>query len=187
MGRQRRRRFGAVNCESSAGFWRRRTPLTLWAGAHQIRCHGGLKPLATNARLAGGFTGIIADRYRFRTPSLRNVYLTGPWGHDGFYNSLELVVRHHLDPVHYVYNADASQTVMRPRDDLDAVDPIAFEDPAITAAIAQAIEIDSPPLSDHEIAVILEFLQALTDPSAQDLRKTVPFRVPSGLPLAEIK
>jgi cytochrome c peroxidase len=39
-----------------------------------------------------------ADRYAFRTPSLRNVAQTGPWLHNGAYDSLEDVVAHHLDP-----------------------------------------------------------------------------------------
>ncbi len=41
-------------------------------------------------------TGDPAERYRFRTPTLRNVALTGPWGHDGAYDTLEGIVRHHL-------------------------------------------------------------------------------------------
>ena len=36
-------------------------------------------------------------------------------------------------------------------------------------------------------APIAEVWQALTDPAAQDLRKTIPTRVPSGLPLAETR
>ncbi len=51
------------------------------------------------------------DEFKFRTPSLRNVELTGPYGHDGAYARLEDVVRHHLDPVgsleRYVADADA--------------------------------------------------------------------------------
>ena len=135
-----------------------------------------------------GFTGDPADRYRFRTPSLRNVALTGPWGHDGAFNSLEAVVRHHLDPHESLANYDPSQIVMSPRPDLDELDLVAFSDPEITAAIAQAIEIEPPKreLSERDIADLLKFLQALTDPSAGDLRKFVPTRVPSGLPLAEI-
>jgi cytochrome c peroxidase len=39
-----------------------------------------------------------ADRFAFRTPSLRNVANTGPWFHNGAYDSLEDVVGHHLDP-----------------------------------------------------------------------------------------
>ena len=43
-------------------------------------------------------TGDPQDLYAFRTPPLRNVGLTAPYGHAGAYNSLEAVVRHHLDP-----------------------------------------------------------------------------------------
>ena len=44
------------------------------------------------------FTDRLEDAYRFRTPSLRNVALTGPYGHNGAYASLEDMVRHHLNP-----------------------------------------------------------------------------------------
>ena len=37
-------------------------------------------------------TGQAADMGRFRTPSLRNVAVTGPWGHDGSLASLEGVI-----------------------------------------------------------------------------------------------
>lgn len=135
-----------------------------------------------------GVTGDVNDRYRFRTPSLRNVFLTGPWGHDGFFNSLEAVIRHHLNPSESLNNADPSQIVMPSRPDLDAVDLLAFNDPGVTSAIEAAIEIKplNRELSNEDIADLMDFLQALTDPKAQDLRKTVPARVPSGLPLAEI-
>jgi len=53
-------------------------------------------------------------------------------------------------------------------------------------AIGAAIEIDLPQLSDQDVAYLLDFLEALTDFAAEDGRKTVPTRVPSGLPLAEI-
>lgn len=134
-----------------------------------------------------GVSGDPADRYRFRTPSLRNVALTGPWGHDGFFNSLEGIVRHHLDPWTSLYRADPSQIVLPPRPDLDRIDLIVFEDPATTAAIASRIELAPQALSDAQVSDLIAFLHALTDPRALDLRKTVPERVPSGLPLAEIK
>ncbi len=135
-----------------------------------------------------GFTGDPADRYRFRTPSLRNVALTGPWGHDGAFNSLRAVVEHHLDPLGSLLGYDPSQIVMPPRPDLDALDLVAFNDPGVTGAIAAAIEIVPPAqtLSGDDKDDLIDFLYALTDPSAGDLRKSVPTRVPSGLPLAEI-
>ena len=40
-------------------------------------------------------TGDPADRGKFRTPSLRNVAVTGPYMHDGRFNSLEEVVEHY--------------------------------------------------------------------------------------------
>ncbi|MDH3380938.1 MAG: cytochrome-c peroxidase, partial [Gammaproteobacteria bacterium] len=94
-----------------------------------------------------GFTGDPADRYRFRTPSLRNVGLTGPWGHDGAFNSLRAVVEHHLDAEESLINYDPSQIVMPPRPDLDALDLIALSDAAVTAAIINSIEIPKRKLS----------------------------------------
>lgn len=41
-------------------------------------------------------TGEEVDRYRFRTPSLRNVALTSPYMHDGSENSLADVVRFYM-------------------------------------------------------------------------------------------
>lgn len=136
------------------------------------------------------FTGDPNDRYKFRTPSLRNTALTGPWGHDGAFNSLRAVVEHHLNPVDSLLNYDPSQLVLPPRPDLDALDLAALNDPDVTDAIIDAIEIDPPNLSERDVDDLMDFLvQGLTDPYAGDLRKTIPFRegVPSGLPLAEIK
>lgn len=44
-------------------------------------------------------TGDPKDAYAFRTPPLRNIAQTAPYGHAGAYGTLESVVRHHLDPV----------------------------------------------------------------------------------------
>ena len=41
----------------------------------------------------------LEDAYRFRTPMLRNVELTAPYGHNGAYPTLEGIVRHHLNPL----------------------------------------------------------------------------------------
>lgn len=130
-------------------------------------------------------TGDPADRYRFRTPTLRNVAITGPWGHDGAYNTLEGVVRHHLDAVNSLNNYDTQQAVLPSRSDLDATDFAVHNDPASRAALANSIELDPINMSEQEFAYLMEFLHALTDTSSLDLRSTVPTRVPSGLPLAD--
>jgi cytochrome c peroxidase len=46
-----------------------------------------------------GQTGLSGDAGRFRTPSLRNAELTGPWWHDGTARSLEEAIGRHPDPV----------------------------------------------------------------------------------------
>ena len=130
-------------------------------------------------------TGLIADRYRFRVPSLRNVALTAPYGHDGAYDTLDAVVRHHLDPVTALYSFDASQVVMPSRPDLDVQDDYAATDASIRADIAAANELVPTPLRKREVRAIIEFLHALTDPAMLDLRRDVPASVPSGLPVAD--
>ncbi len=62
------------------------------------------------------------DSYKFRTPSLRNVTLTRPWGHAGAYQSLEDVVRHHLNPVESLRNYQRPIDLLSPIE----VDILAF-------------------------------------------------------------
>jgi cytochrome c peroxidase len=132
-------------------------------------------------------TGDISDRFKFRTPTLRNVVLTAPYGHAGAYNTLKAVVRHHLDPVNSLYDYDRSQAVLPSRPDLDEQDFVVMDDPAPArvAAIADANELAPLELREKEIADLIEFLNALTDPAAIDLRNNMPASVPSGLPLAD--
>ena len=130
-------------------------------------------------------TGRVADRYRFRVPSLRNVALTAPYGHDGAYDTLEAVVRHHLDPVAALYELDYGQVVMPSRPDLDATDYFAASNASILARIAAANELVPTPLREREIEAIVAFLHALTDPAMLDLRRNVPASVPSGQPVAD--
>jgi len=130
-------------------------------------------------------TGAPRDRYRFRTPPLRNVALTGPWGHDGAYNSLEGIVRHHLDPVWSLLNYDPEECVLPPARGISRMDFLPMRDPNVVSGIAAANELDPMALSDEEVDLLIEFMHALTDPASLDLRSDVPFSVPSGLPLAE--
>ena len=129
--------------------------------------------------------------YAFRTPPLRNVALTAPYGHAGAYNTLEDVVRHHLDPVNALWeyhNSDACRTkpVMPSRDDLDAIDCKVMDDSQRVQAIADAAAYYQPVyLSDAEVGQIVAFLNALTDKGTIDLRKDVPASVPSGETIVE--
>jgi len=124
-------------------------------------------------------TGQAEDAYQFRTPSLRNVTMTAPYGHDGAYATLEAVVRHHLDPVSSLESYDPSQAVLPDlpgHDDFSAV-----YDPQEVSAIAAANELPAIDLSDEEVSQLLAFLDALTDPISVTGRLGVPATVPSGL------
>jgi cytochrome c peroxidase len=130
-------------------------------------------------------SGDPADRYRFRVPSLRNVALTAPYGHSGAYNTLDAVVYHHLNPLEALENYDRGQVRMPRRPDLDAYDGYAMNDPSIRAAIAAANELPPVELRESDIRALIEFLHALTDTSALDMRSDVPASVPSGLSVAD--
>ena len=122
-----------------------------------------------------------ADRFKFRTPSLRQVTMTGPWGHDGAYNNLDKMVRHHLNPIEALNNYDISQALLPSRTDLDKIDIIAHQDKKRRQAIIDAIEVKPIKLTDEEIYDLIAFLHGLTDVNCIDLRKTAVTRVPSGL------
>ena len=133
-------------------------------------------------------TGDPADRYRFRVPTLRNVALTAPYGHAGTFDTLEAMVRHHLDTVSSFDDYDTSQAVLPSRPDLDAHDFEVMTDAAYADArdaIKASNELPPVKLSERQIRDLLAFLHALTDPSSLDLRGDVPRFVPSGIPLAE--
>jgi len=130
-------------------------------------------------------TGNANDRFRFRTPTLRNIALTAPYGHAGAYDSLEAVVRHHLSPVDSLFNYDISQVRMPSRADLDEQDFEVMNDGWRVEQIVQRNELASVDLSEEEFAELMSFLHTLTDSSSLDQRHTVPSSVPSGLTLAE--
>lgn len=128
-------------------------------------------------------TGDVEDRFSFRTPTLRNIEVTAPYGHAGAYNTLEAAVQHHLDAVNALYNYDKTQAVLPPRPDLDAIDFVVMDDPARLDAIADANELHKVQLRQKQFDDLIAFLRSLTDPASLDLRGDVPFHVPSGLPV----
>lgn len=148
-------------------------------------------------------TGDEADLFAFRTPSLRNVALTGPWGHNGAFVSLEDMVRHHLDTVASLARYAPAElppldTVIQPvrsrtgvsyltlspmqRGAYDLRDTWVHSSERLRSRIARANTLAPVHLSDEEVESILAFLETLTDPTAVDRSHLVPTVVPSGLP-----
>lgn len=126
-------------------------------------------------------TGNPADRFKFRVPALRNVALTAPYGHNGAYNTLRAVIRHHRDPVTSLMNYDPRQATLPSRDDLDSLDFQVMNDISRVAAIAEANELAPVDLNSQQVRELEAFLHALTDTEMLDLRRDVPTSVPSGL------
>ncbi len=103
-------------------------------------------------------------RFRFRTPSLRNVALTAPYMHNGVLETLEDVLR--------FYDAGRS------------------ENPNVANGRGRRGDRGTPrvdgrfrrvdDMSEGEMRDIIAFLEALTD---EGFDKAIPARVPSGLPV----
>lgn len=126
-------------------------------------------------------TGDPDDAYRFKTPSLRNVTLTAPYGHAGAYLDLRSVIRHHLDPEASWAAFNTSKLLLPVL--TGASDFTILASPDDQRAILAAREQVLPDLSDAEIEKIIAFLHALTDRTGIDGRLGVPRSVPSGLPV----
>ncbi len=126
-------------------------------------------------------TNRYQDRYRFRTPSLRNVSKTAPYGHSGAYKTLEAIVRHHLDPVRSFNTYDRTQVVLAKHPVLDKKDFIAMDNRRETKVLLSANELQPRELADEEVAALIDFLNTLTDSDSLKGRLGVPESVPSGL------
>ena len=137
----------------------------------------------THARDEGRLrvTGNPADAYKFRTPSLRNIAQTAPYGHNGAYATLEAIVAHHLNPIAALKAYDVTQLVMPNLP--NSQDFRATHDSLEQAAIAAANELPPSNLSTTEITQIVAFLNALSDTDSLSGRLGVPRSVPSGLPV----
>jgi cytochrome c peroxidase len=126
-------------------------------------------------------TGDPRDRYRFRTPSLRNVELTGPWGHSGAYATLEAMVRHYDNPQREIREYDQGQAILPSRRNLNLLDFLVMDDPARVARIADSNQARPTRLNGQDVDDLVAFLRALTDPRAYTLGAEAPVSVPSGL------
>jgi cytochrome c peroxidase len=120
-----------------------------------------------------------ADAYAFRTPSLRNVVHTGPWGHAGGHTDLAAFLRYHLDPAAGLaaYERAATLSAFEPA----KPDWATLSDPAELDAIRAAVTIAPMRLDEAELAALIAFLGALTDATALEGRLGIPDTVPSDL------
>lgn len=147
-------------------------------GAPQIG-PGKAASFESHARDEGRFrvTGDPADLYAFRTPSLRNVALTAPYGHAGAHSDLRSFVAAHLNPVAALQTYDIAQATLP---DLPVDDTGGLSD---RDAIAAAVIVEPISISEDQLTALVAFLDTLTDRAILDGRLGVPDAVPSGLPV----
>ena len=124
----------------------------------------------------------LEDAYRFRTPMLRNIELTAPYGHNGAFATLEGIVRHHLDPQTSFDKWQKDQIKVADAPWLQGVDFAVWDNQRELAMVRSKIDIEPVDLSDVELADLVAFLKSLTGTkSITEPPFGVPNSVPSGL------
>jgi cytochrome c peroxidase len=126
-------------------------------------------------------TGDEMHKYAFRTPTLLNVAETQPFGHAGAYDTLEGVIRHHLNPQNAIADYFASSVTwchsmaqFQSVQNCDTLYPSAEFNTVKALATLQIdqkngrSELTNVDLSDSQVADLVAFMEALTDPCLKD-------------------
>ncbi|KKD59849.1 methylamine utilization protein MauG [Grimontia sp. AD028] len=132
-------------------------------------------------------TLLFRDAYAFRTPSLLNVEMTSPYGHSGAFNTLEGVIRHHMDPFYsgVLYTYDGPQPNIQQADrranTYEALWTMFFQQAMGLSKLKSPYFYGSTDIND-----LASFLRALTDPCTQNRECLEPWLVdddidPDGL------
>ncbi len=108
------------------------------------------------------------DRYAFRTPTLLNVEVTGPWSHAGAYTSLEGVLRHHINPQQAINNYDFSQLEGSVQITHTVTNTQLAMDKLAQNRTNGLFSIQDISLNDNQVQDLLAFMLALTDPCVKD-------------------
>ncbi|MEP5758889.1 MAG: cytochrome c peroxidase [Litoreibacter sp.] len=123
-------------------------------------------------------TGDPKDAYAFRTPSLRNVAKTAPYGHTGAYATLKSFLQAHGNPTAALNDYDRNLAIL-PK--LDTPIWRVLDSPDEIAEIVDAIPGRDLDLNPQDIKLLIAFLETLSDPIALNGRLGIPDSVPSGL------
>ena len=126
-------------------------------------------------------TDDVDDMYKFKTPALRNVSLTAPYGHNGAYPTLKGIIKHHLNPVVMNKNWKPQYANLPKAPWLEQIDFVTFSDKREQDRIISSIDIKPIDLSEKEIDQLVSFLQSLTGKSGNQRPLGKPEKVPSGL------
>lgn len=144
---------------------------------------GKTRPFDPQPRDVGrmGKSDLLEDAYRFRTPMLRNVALTAPYGHNGAYATLEGIVRHHLNPLKSLDEWRTELAALPKAEWLEQADFAVQADRREMERQRRALDITPVDLSNQNVADIVAFLESLTGETALKRPLGRPESVPSGL------
>ncbi len=119
------------------------------------------------------------ESFKFRTPPLRNVEVTGPYMHTGGYNTLKDVLRHKNNAMDALW----TYNVMQLRPEFQA--ELHRQKESFEAVESTMEPLFQSPLhmTEEEMDDLVAFLESLTSPEAHDLSYTAPESVASGLPI----
>ena len=174
--------YGKANCASC-----HKGPLLSDQSFHALALPafgpGKTRPFDPQPRDVGrmGKSDLLEDAYRFRTPMLRNVALTAPYGHNGAYATLEGIVRHHLDPLAALESWRAEMAALPKAEWLEQSDFAVRADSREMQRQRRAVDITPVDLSDQDVADIVAFLGSLTGATALNRPLGRPETVPSNL------
>ena len=131
----------------------------------------------------GRFNVSARDKYAFRTPTLLNVEVTGPWGHDGAYTTLEGIVAHMANPESAVAGYDTSlldSSVKTTNMTTNTANALAQLNVNKQTGISRHQNVT---LSTSEVNDLVSFLKTLTDPCVKDrecIGKWIPDNTQTG-------
>ncbi|AXT28830.1 methylamine utilization protein MauG (plasmid) [Ruegeria sp. AD91A] len=123
-----------------------------------------------------GESNRLEDAYRFRTPMLRNVALTAPYGHNGAFPDLESVIRHHLDPQASLDTWTPQMAALPEVPWLQKTDFLVWEDYYEMERQRKKNDIEPIQLTEVETQNLIAFLHSLTGSSVDSSK----FGVPKG-------
>ena len=149
-------------------------------------------------------TGDPSHRYHFRTPSLLNVSVTGPWGHAGAFEHLNDLVRYHADPINQFeqyfgisetddFDSTSAYCMLGQVMQVQEYDGVMCREVFSSAyantsrAVAMlslgdgvSAQSEFRALSDQEVDNIVDFLHTLTDPCVLDRACLSPWIIEQG-------
>ncbi len=123
------------------------------------RMHNGVALETVDHGLMGNpAVGDVAEDGKFRTPTLRNIAVTGPYMHNGVFTDLRTVILFYNK-----YNSKAAARQINPETNAQ------WADPEVIETLANKELTHGPALEDQRIDALVAFLETLTDARYEDL------------------